>query len=111
MEVVEAQAGAVFTNCFQLLSRVSEVDSMVRVLHLVTVMLEALGPKAQPHFAAITAALPKVSSPSCVAVWIKSSISLCCHHSSTAQGELPILMLITTLSLDTMSFCLAWVHG
>ena len=62
MAVVEAQAGAVFHSCFQLLSRVSEVDSMVRVLHLVTVMLEALGPKAQPHFAAITAALPQVSS-------------------------------------------------
>ena len=62
MAVVEAQAGAVFHSCFQLLSHVSEVDSMVRVLHLVTVMLEALGPKAQPHFAAITAALPQVSS-------------------------------------------------
>ena len=60
MGTVEAQAGAVFGSCFQLLSRVSEVDSMVRVLHLVTVMLEALGPKAQPHFAAITSALPKV---------------------------------------------------
>ena len=60
MAVVEAQAGAVFGSCFHLLSRVSEVDSMVRVLHLVTVMLEALGPKAQPHFAAITAALPQV---------------------------------------------------
>ncbi len=60
MAVVEAQAGAVFGACFQLLARVSEVDSMVRVLHLVTVMLEALGPKAQPHFAAITAALPQV---------------------------------------------------
>lgn len=60
MATVEAQAGAVFGSCFQLLSRVSEVDSMVRVLHLVTVMLEALGPKAQPHFAAITAALPQV---------------------------------------------------
>lgn len=60
MGVVEAQAGGVFGSCFQLLSRVSEVDSMVRVLHLVTVMLEALGPKAQPHFAAITAALPQV---------------------------------------------------
>ncbi|DBA91518.1 TPA: hypothetical protein ACH3X1_003140 [Trebouxia sp. C0004] len=60
MAVVEAQAGAVFHSCFQLLSRVSEVDSMVRVLHLVTVMLEALGPKAQPHFAAITAALPQI---------------------------------------------------
>lgn len=62
MAVVKAQAGAVFHSCFQLLSRVSEVDSMVRVLHLVTVMLEALGPKAQPHFAAITAALPQVSA-------------------------------------------------
>lgn len=60
MGVVEAQAGAVFRSCFQLLAQVSEVDSMVRVLHLVTVMLEALGPKAQPHFAAITAALPQV---------------------------------------------------
>ncbi|KAL0029584.1 hypothetical protein WJX79_006026 [Trebouxia sp. C0005] len=60
MAVVKAQAGAVFHSCFQLLSRVSEVDSMVRVLHLVTVMLEALGPKAQPHFAAITAALPQI---------------------------------------------------
>lgn len=60
MAVVEAQAGAVFHSCFQLLSHVSEVDSMVRVLHLVTVMLEALGPKAQPHFAAITAALPQI---------------------------------------------------
>ena len=62
MGIVEAQAGGVFGSCFQLLSRVSEVDSMVRVLHLVTVMLEALGPKAQPHFAAITAALPQVGS-------------------------------------------------
>ena len=61
MAVVEAHAGHVFSACFQMLSRVSEVDSMVRVLHLVTVMLEALGPKAQPHFAAITAALPQVS--------------------------------------------------
>ncbi|KAL3137525.1 hypothetical protein ABBQ38_004810 [Trebouxia sp. C0009 RCD-2024] len=60
MGVVEAQAGAVFGSCFQLLAQVSEVDSMVRVLHLVTVMLEALGPKAQPHFAAITAALPQI---------------------------------------------------
>ena len=65
MAVVTAQAGAVFGACFHLLSRVSEVDSMVRVLHLVTVMLEALGPTAQPHFAAITAALPQVSPQSC----------------------------------------------
>ena len=60
MGVVEGKAGDAFSSCFHLLSRVSEVDSMVRVLHLVTVMLEALGPKAQPHFAAITAALPQV---------------------------------------------------
>lgn len=63
MATVEDQAGSALNSCFQLLSRVSEVDSMVRVLHLVTVMLEALGPKAQPHFAAITAALPKVCLP------------------------------------------------
>ena len=60
MATVEAQAGTALNACFQLLSRVSEVDSMVRVLHLVTVMLEALGAKAQPHFATITAALPQV---------------------------------------------------
>ena len=93
MAVVEAQAGAVFHSCFQLLSRVSEVDSMVRVLHLVTVMLEALGPKAQPHFAAITAALPQVSSNTFavaaaaaaggggggVGVGVGVVLLLCCH--------------------------------
>ena len=60
MGTVEAKAGAALAACFSLMGRVTEVDSMVRVLHLVTVMLEALGPKAQPHFHTITAALPTV---------------------------------------------------
>jgi len=93
MAVVEAQAGAVFHSCFQLLSRVSEVDSMVRVLHLVTVMLEALGPKAQPHFAAITAALPQVSfvvgvcvAAAAAAAAAAAVLLLCCHFCDSSTG-------------------------
>ena len=56
MAVVEDQASWVLAFCFRLLSVVSEVDTMVRI------MLQALGPKAQPHFAAITAELPQAST-------------------------------------------------
>lgn len=84
MGTVEAQAGAALTACFSLLGRVSEVDSMVRVLHLVTVMLEALGPKAQPHFHTITAALPKVMHNLTLQqrlLWVLHLVT-CCKHCS-----------------------------
>ncbi len=111
MAVVETQAGAVFHSCFQLLSRVSEVDSMVRVLHLVTVMLEALGPKAQPHFAAITAALPQVSCNTLMTVIQACESRTACDSStglSALRAEPKVKISIYTARSD--QGCVQFLH-
>ncbi len=113
MAVVEAQAGAVFHSCFQLLSRVSEVDSMVRVLHLVTVMLEALGPKAQPHFAAITAALPQVSSNTFAVALLLLLLLLffCCHSRDSGTGlSVSRAQPKVKLSISSATYGQGWVQ-
>eukprot|EP00198_Chlamydomonas_reinhardtii_P012580 XP_001701917.1 predicted protein [Chlamydomonas reinhardtii] len=53
---------AALLNCFGLLSRLREVESMVRVLQLVSVLVEALGERIRPHLGIIAAGLPQVWS-------------------------------------------------
>ena len=60
MTVIEGQVGAVLAQCFALLKAMSEVESMVRVLQLVTVVVEVAGNSAQPYLGAFAAALPEV---------------------------------------------------
>ena len=60
MMVIEGQVGAVLAQCFALLKAMSEVESMVRVLQLVTVVVEVAGNSAQPYLGAFAAALPEV---------------------------------------------------
>jgi len=47
-------------GCFTLLKRLSEVESMVRVLQLVSVLVEVLGSRIHPHLGIIAAALPEI---------------------------------------------------
>ena len=60
LTVIEGQVGAVLAQCFALLKAMSEVESMVRVLQLVTVVVEVAGNSAQPYLGAFAAALPEV---------------------------------------------------
>ncbi|KAG2494047.1 hypothetical protein HYH03_007693 [Edaphochlamys debaryana] len=51
---------AALLNCFGLLARLRQVESMVRVLQLVSVLVEALGERISPHLGIIAAGLPQV---------------------------------------------------
>eukprot|EP00798_Chlamydomonas_sp_ICE-L_P011430 gene11430-17116_t len=46
-------------HCFNLLVRLSEVESMVRALQLVSVLVEAMGDQIRPHLGLIAGALPQ----------------------------------------------------
>lgn len=50
----------VMNNCFALLPRLEEVESMVSTLVCVSVTIEVMGEKVQPHLGSITGALPRV---------------------------------------------------
>lgn len=62
MEGLSATMAECFTNCFGLLARLSEVEGMVRVLQLVSVLVEVMGPRIQPQLGLLAAALPDVWS-------------------------------------------------
>jgi hypothetical protein len=52
----------IMNNCFALLPRLEEVESMVSTLVCVSVTIEVMGEKVQPHLGSITGALPRVWS-------------------------------------------------
>lgn len=49
-------------NCFNLLPRLSEVESMIRVLHCMTAIVELVGEKVQSHFHSFSNSLPSLWS-------------------------------------------------
>jgi len=52
----------IMNNCFALLPRLEEVESMVSTLVCVSVTIEVMGERVQPHLGSITGALPRVWS-------------------------------------------------
>lgn len=67
MASLAAACGAMLMALFALLERLSEMECMVRVLQLVSVLVEVLGDQIVPHLGIITRSLPQVrgSSPPC----------------------------------------------
>jgi hypothetical protein len=63
MAGLEAGARAILLALFQLLERLTEMECMVRVLQLVSVLVELLGDSVVPHLDIITSSLPKVPGP------------------------------------------------
>jgi hypothetical protein len=51
-------ANACLSSAFALLSHVEQVESKVRVLQLVSILVEAMGEQLQPHLGLISSALP-----------------------------------------------------
>lgn len=50
MEAVEANVDALVMHCFKILPNLSEIESMVRVLHCITSVIELMGEKIRGHF-------------------------------------------------------------
>lgn len=68
---LEQAAGPILVALFALLDRLTEMECMVRVLQLVSVLVELLGDHALPHLGIITSALPQVWYPlSCPLLWL-----------------------------------------
>ncbi len=57
---LEQAVGPILVALFALLERLTEMECMVRVLQLVSVLVELLGEHALPHLGIITNALPQV---------------------------------------------------
>ncbi|KAK9829330.1 hypothetical protein WJX72_005222 [[Myrmecia] bisecta] len=62
MGTLEAHVGPQLTALFALMRRLEEIESMVRVLQLVSIVVEVLGEKVQPHLGILAAALPQAWS-------------------------------------------------
>ncbi|KAL4518028.1 hypothetical protein Ndes2526A_g01512 [Nannochloris sp. 'desiccata'] len=60
--VVEESMDAIMKHCFDLLPRLYEAESMVRMLQCISATVELLGDRVQPHLHSITSALPQVWS-------------------------------------------------
>lgn len=67
LDVLTSALPDLLRNCFTLLNRLSEVESSVRLLQLISVIAEAAGEKLQPHLGPLAAALPQVRVCSCKA--------------------------------------------
>lgn len=59
-EALQALLSELLSSCFGLLGRLSEAESRVRLLQLVSVVAEAAGEALRPHLGALAAALPQV---------------------------------------------------
>ncbi|KAK9865409.1 hypothetical protein WJX84_004910 [Apatococcus fuscideae] len=74
LKVLQSSAGTILTSVFKLMQdRLQEVESLVRVLQLVTILVEVLGDGVDPYLPTLTSALPKV--------WSKT------HQQSEGSGE------------------------
>jgi hypothetical protein len=62
VSVVEESMDAIMKHCFDLLPRLYEAESMVRMLQCISATVELLGDRVQPHLHSITSALPQVWS-------------------------------------------------
>jgi len=60
VSVVEESMDAIMKHCFNLLPRLYEAESMVRMLQCISATVELLGDRVQPHLHSITGALPQV---------------------------------------------------
>lgn len=60
MAGLAAASGPMLMALFGLLERLSEMECMVRVLQLVSVLVEVLGDQILPHLGIITRSLPQV---------------------------------------------------
>jgi len=59
-EALQSLLSELLSSCFALLGRLSEAESRVRLLQLVSVVAEAAGEALRPHLGALAAALPQV---------------------------------------------------
>jgi hypothetical protein len=57
---IDAMADSLMASCFALLPRLEEAESMVRVLHCVSAVVELMGERVRSHLGSITGALPQV---------------------------------------------------
>lgn len=60
LNTIDSHGDEVLLYCFEVISRLGEAESMIRVLHCVTVIIELLGEKVKSHVGAIIESLPKV---------------------------------------------------
>ncbi|KAG1678184.1 hypothetical protein FOA52_016121 [Chlamydomonas sp. UWO 241] len=70
---------AALGGCFKLLERLSEVESMVRVLQLVSVLVEVMGTRILPHLGVVAGALPHI--------WATASSHLSKHSVSSQPSS------------------------
>ena len=87
----EALAGTMneaLQGCFALLdNRLHEVESMVRALQLVSVLVEVMGPRILPHLGAIASALPRIWSLASSHVSSSSSSPSKTNQSNAEKGS------------------------
>ncbi|KAK9845638.1 hypothetical protein WJX84_002303, partial [Apatococcus fuscideae] len=63
LNILQKSAGTILSSVFSLMQdRLQEVESLVRVLQLVTILVEVLGDGVDPYLATLTDSLPKVWS-------------------------------------------------
>ena len=60
LAAVEKEADNLLLACFQLMPRLAEAESMIRILQCITVMIELLGAEVKSHLSAIVGYLPRV---------------------------------------------------
>lgn len=81
MKALEGSAARLLPALFELLARLGEVESMVRALQLVSILVEVLGRQALPVLGTIAEYLPKVGCLPGIGCRIGCRISSgACHH-------------------------------